>query len=77
MPEREQTRATPAATPAAPGRAERIRAAAAGAVRAALRRHMLLGEPVVAAGEGGGVRWLTPPEIRRSMAAAPNELPAA
>lgn len=48
-------------------RAERIRLAAAEGVRAALRRHMLLGESVVVAGENGGVRWLGPEEIRRAL----------
>lgn len=46
---------------------ERIRLAAAEGVRAALRRHMLLGESVVVADDDGGVRWLGPEEIRRAL----------
>lgn len=46
---------------------ERIRLAAAEGVRAALRRHMLLGESIVVADDNGGVKWLGPDEIRRAL----------
>ena len=58
------------ADPAVRGRraqVERIRAAAAEAVRAALRRHMLLGESVVVAGSAGDVKVLGPEEIRHAL----------
>lgn len=58
-------------------RAERIRLAAAEGVRAALRRHMLLGESVVVAGDNGGVRWLGPEEIRRALYEDSKKPPAA
>lgn len=58
-------------------RAERIRHAAAEAVHAALRRHMLLGESVVVAGDNGGVRWLGPEEIRRALDEDSRKPPAA
>lgn len=44
--------------------------AARDAVRAALRRHMLLGESVVVADEHGKVKTLTPEEIRQALDAA-------
>ena len=47
-----------------------IQSAARDAVRDALRRHMLLGEPVVVAIEDGTVRVLTPEAIRAALQAA-------
>ncbi len=37
------------------------------AVRAALRRHMLLGESVAVSDQNGGVRILSPEEIRKAL----------
>lgn len=46
---------------------DRILDAADDAVRAALRRHMLLGESVAVSDEDGGVRILGPEEIRKAL----------
>lgn len=46
---------------------ERILDAADTAVRAALRRHMLLGESVAVSDGNGGVKILGPEEIRRVL----------
>ncbi len=48
---------------------EQILEAADTAVRAALRRHMLLGESVAVSDGNGGVRILGPEEIRRVLEA--------
>jgi hypothetical protein len=47
-----------------------IQTASQEAVREALRRHMLLGESVIVAGDDGRIRTLSPDEIRQIVAAA-------